>query len=85
MQTRIVDLISKLSNDEITAELLRINDEMNNLFLRYSRFEKNRGITSPSQVLGKAMGVPQTTNSGKTSGKHLYNNNNNYYYSFIFF
>ncbi|XP_026469164.1 TOM1-like protein 2 [Ctenocephalides felis] len=65
MQTRIVDLISKLSNDEITAELLRINDEMNNLFLRYSRFEKNRGITSPSQVLGKAMGVPQTTNSGE--------------------
>lgn len=64
MQTRIVDLISKLSNDEITAELLRINDEMNNLFLRYSRFEKNRGITSPSQVLGKAMGLPRTTNSG---------------------
>lgn len=42
MQGRLVELISKLSNDEITAELLRINDDMNNLFLRYSRWEKNR-------------------------------------------
>lgn len=42
MQERLVDLINKLANDEITAELLRINDDMNNLFLRYSRWEKNR-------------------------------------------
>ncbi|KAK9502669.1 hypothetical protein O3M35_011393 [Rhynocoris fuscipes] len=42
MQERLVELISKLSSDEITAELLRINDHLNNLFLRYTRFEKNR-------------------------------------------
>ncbi|CAH1398791.1 unnamed protein product [Nezara viridula] len=42
MQERLVELISKLSNDEITADLLRINDHLNNLFLRYSRYEKNR-------------------------------------------
>lgn len=34
MQQRLVQLIGKLSNDEITAELLRINDLLNNLFLR---------------------------------------------------
>ncbi|XP_052127892.1 TOM1-like protein 2 isoform X1 [Frankliniella occidentalis] len=42
MQQRLVQLIGKLANDEITAELLRINDLLNNLFLRYSRFQGNR-------------------------------------------
>lgn len=58
MQERLVELISKLSNDELTAELLRINDDLNNLFLRYSRWEKNReaGNQSASAVLAKAMG-----------------------------
>lgn len=69
MQGRIVELIGKVTNDEITAELLRINDELNNLFLRHARYEKNRNpqtaavqpgqnITSPSAILGSAMGVP---------------------------
>ena len=34
MQNRLVELISQLANDEVTADLLRINDLMNNLFLR---------------------------------------------------
>lgn len=57
MQERLVDLINKLSNDEITAELLRINDDMNNLFLRYSRWDKNReaGGQSASTVLARAV------------------------------
>ncbi|XP_063919671.1 TOM1-like protein 2 isoform X2 [Zophobas morio] len=61
MQERLVELISKLSNDEMTAELLRINDDLNNLFLRYSRWEKNRdsGKHSASAVLAKA--IPPTT------------------------
>ncbi|XP_018321436.1 TOM1-like protein 2 isoform X2 [Agrilus planipennis] len=68
MQERLVDLISKLSNDDLTAELLRINDDMNNLFLRYSRWEKNReagGQAAASAVLAKAMGPPQ--NAGVTA------------------
>lgn len=61
MQTRIVDLIGKVNNDEITAELLRLNDELNNLFLRYQRYEKNRDPKTatdktPSAILGAAMG-----------------------------
>lgn len=59
MQDRLVELISKLSNDELTAELLRINDELNNLFLRYGRWEKNREAggqqQSASAVLSKAI------------------------------
>lgn len=34
MQERLVELISQLAPDEVTAELLRINDLLNNLFLR---------------------------------------------------
>lgn len=62
MQTRIVELIGKVNNDEITAELLRLNDELNNLFLRYQRYEKNRdpktaaSDKTPSAILGAAMG-----------------------------
>lgn len=61
MQERLVDLINKLANDEITAELLRINDDMNNLFLRYSRWGKNReagGGQSASSVLARAVAPP---------------------------
>ncbi|XP_055912102.1 TOM1-like protein 2 isoform X4 [Eupeodes corollae] len=63
MQGRVVELIGRISNDEITAELLRLNDELNNLFLRHQRYEKNRapngtGTTSPSAILGAAIGVP---------------------------
>lgn len=60
MQARIVDLIGKINNDEVTAELLRLNDELNNLFLRHQRYEKNRDPKTagerPSAILGAAMG-----------------------------
>ncbi|CAN8002660.1 unnamed protein product [Ixodes hexagonus] len=42
MQTRVVDLVDKVANEEVTGELLRLNDDLNNLFLRYERFEKRR-------------------------------------------
>lgn len=64
MQGRIVELIGRINHDEITAELLRLNDELNNLFLRHQRYEKNRdpqnvGAATPASILGVAMGVPQ--------------------------
>lgn len=70
MQARIVDLVGKVSNDEMTAELLRLNDELNNLFLRHARYEKNRDPkstsattqASPSAILGAAMGLPVFSN-----------------------
>ncbi|XP_035743435.1 TOM1-like protein 2 isoform X3 [Vespa mandarinia] len=57
MQERVVDLIGKLANDEMTAELLRINDELNNLFLRYSRYTKNKAVPA-STILAQTIGQP---------------------------
>ncbi|KAJ8978560.1 hypothetical protein NQ317_012083 [Molorchus minor] len=62
MQERLVELINKLPNDGLFEELLRINDDLNNLFLRYSRWEKNRGAgikQSASSILAKA--IPPNT------------------------
>lgn len=76
MQSRVVDLIDRVTDDAITAELLRINDEMNNLFLRHQRYEKNRTsktkINSPSEVLGAALGIASSNiDTSSTSTEHL--------------
>lgn len=42
MQERIVQLISKYSQEDFVTELLQVNDLLNNLFLRYNRYESNR-------------------------------------------
>jgi hypothetical protein len=42
MQTRLVDLLSRIVSEELTGELLRVNDDLNNTFVRYDRYEKNR-------------------------------------------
>jgi len=34
MQERIVDLLAKLPDGELTEQLLIVNDDLNNLFLR---------------------------------------------------
>ncbi|KAG8183713.1 hypothetical protein JTE90_002780 [Oedothorax gibbosus] len=46
MQTRIVELIDKVGNEKITEDLLLVNDGLNNLFVRYERFEKKRVAVS---------------------------------------
>ena len=42
MQKRITQLIGNISNENIINELLRANDDLNNAFLRYERFQKNQ-------------------------------------------
>jgi len=52
MQERIVELLAKLSDGELTEQLLLVNDDLNNLFLRYSRYEKNREARCSTSVDG---------------------------------
>ncbi|KAJ3601526.1 hypothetical protein NHX12_032494 [Muraenolepis orangiensis] len=42
MQQRVVELISRVANEEMTEELLHVNDDLNNIFLRYERYERFR-------------------------------------------
>ncbi|KAK9310254.1 hypothetical protein QLX08_000283 [Tetragonisca angustula] len=68
MQERVVDLIGKLAHDEMTAELLRINDELNNLFLRYSRYTKNKAVAA-STILAQTIGHPVNIDSASSVNK----------------
>ncbi|CAH0584432.1 unnamed protein product [Chrysodeixis includens] len=62
MQTRMVELISRVAGQSpLIVDLLYINDRLNNLLLRHSRFTSNRNAAtsaSPLSILGAAMGVP---------------------------
>ncbi|XP_065826445.1 TOM1-like protein 2 [Oscarella lobularis] len=49
MQSRLVDLLSRIVSEELTGELLVCNDELNHVFTRYDRFEKNRAAVVQSQ------------------------------------
>ncbi|XP_041033714.1 target of Myb protein 1 isoform X2 [Carcharodon carcharias] len=42
MQQRILELISRVTNEQVTEDLLHVNDNLNNIFLRYDRFERFR-------------------------------------------
>ncbi|XP_028267399.1 TOM1-like protein 2 isoform X2 [Parambassis ranga] len=56
MQQRVVELISRVSNEEVTEELLHVNDDLNNIFLRYERYERYRTgrATQNSGMLSEA-------------------------------
>lgn len=51
MQSRIMDLIDRVTNEEVTVELLRVNDALNNSFVRFERFEKKKAKTGNQQTL----------------------------------
>lgn len=40
MQSRIVSLLQRVANEDVTVELLRINDDLNNVFARFDSFCK---------------------------------------------
>ena len=64
MQSRLVELIEQVSTEDITCELLRINDELNQVFVRYDRYERIREVhtknyQSPAQNSQLAAPVSQ--------------------------
>ncbi|KAL6095287.1 tom1l2 [Pungitius sinensis] len=55
MQQRIVELISCVSNETVTEELLHVNDDLNNIFLRYERYERFRCGRSSAQPVNNGV------------------------------
>ncbi|XP_053738729.1 TOM1-like protein 2 isoform X1 [Synchiropus splendidus] len=55
MQQRIVELISCVSNESVTEELLHVNDDLNNIFLRYERYERFRSGRSTNQSVNNGV------------------------------
>ncbi|XP_032358665.1 TOM1-like protein 2 isoform X2 [Etheostoma spectabile] len=55
MQRRIMELISCVSNEAVTEELLHVNDDLNNIFLRYERYERFRSGRSSAQSVNNGL------------------------------
>ncbi|XP_034415393.1 TOM1-like protein 2 isoform X1 [Cyclopterus lumpus] len=55
MQQRIMELISCVSNETVTEELLHVNDDLNNIFLRYERYERFRSGRSSAQSVNNGV------------------------------
>ncbi|NP_990475.1 target of Myb protein 1 [Gallus gallus] len=53
MQQRVLELIPRVQHEQLTEELLLINDNLNNVFLRHERFERVRTgqpVKAPSEA-----------------------------------
>lgn len=59
MQKRITQLIGNIANENIISELLRINDDLNNVFVRYERFQKGSNFSKPSVTESKKTPVEE--------------------------
>lgn len=53
MQKRVTQLIGNIANDDVIGELLRVNDDLNNVFVRYERFKKGSNFSKPAETDSK--------------------------------
>lgn len=67
MKSRIVDLIERVANEDLTVELLRLNDDLNTIFNKYDRMVKNRCKTIAKTQLGRDDVQSSDTNQQTTS------------------
>jgi len=67
MQSRLVELIDQVDDDKLTADLLEVNDNMNNIFLRYERYEKNQ-VQAKHGAIRKGPPVPLPMSSEGVEG-----------------
>lgn len=61
MQKRITQLIGNISNENIIEDLLRINDDLNNVFVRYERFKKGSNFSRPPVASVSSVGAEKKT------------------------
>lgn len=58
MQLRVMELLERVSDEKIIERLLHINDDLNNVFVRYERFERYRNSqSSTAAAAGQRGGV----------------------------
>ncbi|XP_052524206.1 target of Myb1 membrane trafficking protein isoform X2 [Tympanuchus pallidicinctus] len=66
MQQRVLELIPRVQHEQLTEELLLINDNLNNVFLRHERFERVRTgqpVKAPSEAENNLIDLRSSTPS----------------------
>ncbi|XP_078348635.1 TOM1-like protein 2 isoform X2 [Oculina patagonica] len=58
MQQRVLELIERVANEEVVGLLLSVNDDLNNVFIRYDRYERFRQATTKQDEPSEAPPVP---------------------------
>jgi hypothetical protein len=72
MQKRITELLEAGQFEQHTEELLVVNDELNNVFLRYDRYKRHQS-TAPTSGVPSPFQLELTSNSGAPGTTDVYN------------